>query len=368
MGEASLVTPILKGAVASAGFSGLLAAFGYVVHFSQEDLLGVPLSEATSGNFVLEGARFLADLCLFSFASFIPLIAIAIIAGLVFLGVAGIRKWEVNRLLPSGVWAVLFLALTFSELAYNDLPMIYVSGLLFKTPEELQVGGELSVQPSLPAPIDHVTRVLRDSVICSRVPNLANCSLGERQAYRNFLQYWFILNLFATVLLLVLGVRALLRWLQPRVRSANEPPVVTPMWGFLGALLSLALLLNLFGLPFAYAKTIKQNVFPTVVISLESGEDAHLGTEGQKPGYGGAVQIHAGGERQSSIEGATAEVPEPPSSGQLWQILSSGEERFILYNKDEAQIWSIPKEVVRIIRVRNEEDVLETYLLRKAKL
>jgi hypothetical protein len=253
--------------------------------------------------------------------------------------------------------------------------MVYVSGLLFKNIDELQVGGELSVKPPLPAPLDRTARLFRDSVVCSNVPDLAGCRFGDRQFYRDLLRDWFIINLFATVLLLVVGLRALHRWLQPRVSGAGQPPVVLPVWGFLSALLGFALLLDLFALPFTYARTIKQASFPTAVIALknpdvEAEAESSKGMEAQRsqgPEGQGPVQLNAKEEKPAGDDQAQAVVPPLPTADQLWQILSFGENRFVVYNKSKAQVWSIPNEMVRIVRIRNKEDVLESYLLRKMK-
>jgi hypothetical protein len=365
--ETSYAISILKAVGASAGISGLLAALGYVVHFSQENFLGVPLNGNTSGAFVLEGARFLADLCLFSLSSFVPLLVSAVLAGLLLVAYTAIRKWRVVQRIPSGFWAVLFLVVIFAELACNDLPMVYVSGLLFKSHDELQVGGEFHGLQPLPAPIDRATGLLRDAVVCSRVPKLAGCILGERKAYRDLLQGWFLFNFFATVPILVAGLRALTRWLKPVAAAAGEAPGVTPFWGLLSALLSLALLLELFGLPFAYARTIKQNIFPTALITL-SDSKAEKGEAEKKTGEGATlveVAQDPAGVAAGSPAGAAPEKAQPAQPGdQLWQILSYGEDRFVLYSKLEARVLSVPKELVQIIRIRNEEDVLESYLLR----
>jgi len=357
--KASFITPALKAVGTSAGISGLLAAVGYVVHFSQESFLGVPLSGSSSGFFVLEGARFAADLCLFSFSSFVPLLIFASLVGLIFLISTGARRWGISRRLPAGFWAILFLVVVFSELAIDDLPMVYLSGLLFKIPQELQVGGDLHLQSPLPPPVSYATRLLRDAVVCSRDPKHAGCALGERQPYKEFLQDWFIINLFATILILVHGLRALPRWLKPRIQADGKAPVIPPIWGLGAALLSLALVLELFGLPFAYARTIKQNIFPTAVITLKDAE----GKDGES-----AKNVELRGPQAPTGEGPAAEVHPSPVTDQLWQVLSYGDDRFVLYNKVEAQVWSVPKDIVRTIRIRNEDDVLSNYLLRSAEL
>jgi hypothetical protein len=108
--------------------------------------------------------------------------------------------------------------------------------------------------------------------------------------------------------------------------------------------LILGLLVELFGVPFAYAKTIRPTVFPTASIAVngvaEDGNDS--------------IQLE--GDNASTVSDRS------PASMEKFQILSIAGERTVLYHRGDAKIWLVPNDAMGVIKIEGEEDVLEIYL------
>jgi len=344
---------MLRWLAATAGLSGLLATAGYIVHFAQEDLLGISLdTRSSAAAFALDGARFFADLGVF-FLRAVPdlIVALLVVALLALIG-SVLKRWWTRRNghrlpvkhFPAWIYPTLLLLAVIGELAWHDLPAMYIQDVLFKP---VEVGPNMELSRRLPVWIQNRTVALRNSIVCSRVPEFSGCA-GDITEHERFLERWFSFNLVFTVFLLILGLRAL----APPISTKSQAPglpILTP----LGLLLSLALFLGLFGIPFVYAKTIKPLRFlDAEIIFKKSGGAEKL----EKP------TANEGAPEQPST--APAEVkPEDEKKLSLihWYILSEGEDRLVLYNQDEMQIWSIPKEDLKVIQIVGEGDVLETH-------
>ncbi len=353
-----VLSNVLRWVVTTVGLSGILATTGYIVHFSQEDLLGISLdTRSSTASFVLDGARFFTDLGVF-FLSAAPDLIIAIIVIAVLLAVAAaIKRFTPQRIqtrirkhFPSLIYPILLLLAVIAASAWYDLPTMYIQNVLFRP---VEVSSDIGLSQNLPAPLKNRVVDLRNAVICSRA-NIQGCS-GNTISNKRDLERWFSLSLVISVFLLVLGLRALTaRHSDSAEKSGHLIPVLSP----LGLFLSLALLLNVFGIPFIYAKTIKPTRFMDAEIVFKKSEGAkQVDLPATKPLEPSANQ----GQTVNSTDTAENDPLTIDLSLTHWYILSEDTDRLTLYNQDRTQIWSIPKADLKIIEVVGEGDVLATH-------
>ena len=239
---------------------------------------------------------------------------------------------------------------------------MYIQNVLFRP---VQVGSDIGLSQNLPTPLKIRTTELRNAVICSRA-ELPGCQ-GNTSSNKRYLERWFSYNFVLTLFFLIFGLRALTTQPSDHPRAAGR---LTPILSPLGIFLSLALFLNLFGIPFVYAKTIKPTRFMDAEIvfkksggakPLEAPSSKLLETSASKDGNIVNPTVANGANEKPA-------VPEDePLAATLslthWYILSEDSDRLTLYNQDRTQIWSIPKADLQVIEIVGEGDVLETHFL-----
>lgn len=352
---------VLRWIATTAGLSGILATTGYIVHFSQEDLLGISLdARASTASFVLDGARFFTDLGMF-FLSAAPDLIIALITLVVFLLLlAAIKRFtpehtqiRIRKHIPVWTYPLFLLIAVVAESAWYDLPTMYIQNVLFRP---VKVSSDIGLSQSLPTQLKDRVVSLRNAVICSRA-DIQGCT-DNTTANKRYLERWFSLNLVISVFLLVLGLRALTA--QP-LDSSGTPRHLVPVLSPLGLFLSLALLLNLFGIPFVYAKTVKPTRFMDAeIVFKKSGGAKQIDLPSTKSL---APSASEGQKPTDQANNADADQLAATLSLTQWYILSEDADRLTLYNQDRTQIWSIPKIDLQVIEIVGEGDVLETHFL-----
>jgi hypothetical protein len=338
--------------VASLGLSGLFAASGYIVRFSEENLLGVTLttdSLATSN--ALEGARFLVDICIFIIQHpwYVAgsVAAVAAAAGLRRLAFVAPRHPRVR----SFVATVLLLVAATANLSLMIVPALDPKNLLFdRTPLQAK---DTTIQ--LPSALQDRANAFRKAIVCSRVE--CDALTPSEGVYRSQLDSWFGIYVFVTLALLVIGASLLSTWRFP----SGQPWYLDAGKG----LLALALVLNVLAVPVLYGRTLLKPELKElhVVFDQESAPPCDRPGNGRQPSGDPAQETGpAKAQGKTEIDGTNA----PGGAADKYEaihgfLLSEAAGRVTFYNLDCREIWSLEEKDIRLLEIRSDRDILASY-------
>lgn len=326
-GAAQVVPPrvltILKWFLTSVGISGLFIATGFLIDAAYQVRLGYDIGR--SGEILhltIEAARFYVDLVLISFTALAdhPLVTgITAALGLLVMTGRGRRLKsqlgrKVSSQIPKAFFPWLLPALLLLEMGLFDVPMMGLQGMLIHglTPPDYLHSRLL-------------TRTLSEQVwqdeVCSRVSEGNRTSLDDltircplsKGLHQERLKDRFALNLFLTTILAGLAFGRI-QGRRSESRAARNGATTAVLLAVLDLIL----------LPYSYGKSMRSTYLSEVVMS-------HKPTQGAIHGF----------------------------------LLHRSPDAFVLFEKEELQIWVVPEDEVGLVRIESEYDVIDFFVNKK---
>lgn len=366
--DAPVPSRILSWIIGSAGVSGALVATGFIVDISYQSFLGYQLHHGRSASYYLTvGGEFfvaiislITQLCLDTSQLFVELNQVVIWAAILVLIIVGVvaykrplpGKWyaEISRqflrvrrmvVAHTGFTAFILLILIFFNIIVFDAPTLQISSLLTQGFNAAYTYDNNIFQATS-------SSQLWTNIVCMRFDETSYADLNRfgvecssAIGYQSRLQYIFLLNFLASVLLACLGFSLI-----NKKSSKNIFLVVT---------LIFVILIDLALLPYSYGKTLNQTNFNEVILHmyLDYDED-HYDEIEKHPDFTSDQYDKLFDKRRYTQQKRT--------KNEHGFLLSLDEQTVVFFSKSEKHIWIIPAGRARIFKVERRKDVLQFYL------
>jgi hypothetical protein len=408
-----------KWLVTSAGLAGIFTVLGFLVDAANQDLLGYRIPGAGSiARYPLLAGQFMVDSLTFFFSwigSHLP------IATAVLLTILGVKYFftkldltkkrtisirALARMMPSSLQERLDVAFELKQVLPHPKTRSFLVGTGLLAVLVMLDFPTLAVKDMLVTTVDAGANIRTSTFVgnssydlwrdhvCSRIRGRTQSAvLAERgvqcrspAAHTLHLRGFYLLNFFLTVVGLTTLLGLVRKQLAYKEIGLPANRVIEYVWPLLAPLIMVVAVLDVAGLPYAYAKTVRSTVVNTAVVDLsiqEVGAEEPSSAPAAPPSAPVTPVAPPAAPAAPVARSAASAVPPtspvaspgvpaaatgaptaPPGIQVMGFLLEEGGDELILFNADKDEIWMVQRSSVTILRILQKSDVLQSHILK----